>query len=107
LKLLLFAMSVCACVCVCCVCVCVIQIGVPAALDMCLTGKNIRADKAKKMGLVDSLVNPLGMLCKCSSVYSVTSIVKIFIPEYTYKYLVASAPPIYIIGTCLCGRSLA
>ena len=29
---------------------------------MCLTGKNIRADKAKKMGLVDSTVDPLGML---------------------------------------------
>lgn len=35
-------------------------VGVPAALDMCLTGKNIRADKAKKMGLVDSTVDPLG-----------------------------------------------
>ena len=39
----------------------IIQVGVPAALDMCLTGKNIRADKAKKMGLVDSTVDPLGM----------------------------------------------
>ena len=28
---------------------------------MCLTGKNIRADKAKKMGLVDHLVDPLGV----------------------------------------------
>ena len=58
-----------------CTCVCVhmyvvqlivfhiIQVGVPAALDMCLTGKNIRADKAKKMGLVDSTVDPLGMYC--------------------------------------------
>lgn len=27
---------------------------------MALTGKNIRADKAKKMGLVDLLVDPLG-----------------------------------------------
>ena len=61
----------CACVCVCvCLCVCererdnislIIQVGVPAALDMCLTGKNIRADKAKKMGLVDSTVDPLGI----------------------------------------------
>ena len=40
----------------------IIQVGdVPAALDMCLTGKNIRADKAKKMGLVDSTVDPLGI----------------------------------------------
>ena len=63
--------NVCVCVCLC-VCVCVrerervktdiiIQVGVPAALDMCLTGKNIRADKAKKMGLVDSTVDPLGI----------------------------------------------
>ena len=28
---------------------------------MMLTGKNIRADKAKRMGLVDMLVNPLGI----------------------------------------------
>ncbi|XP_050999023.1 trifunctional enzyme subunit alpha, mitochondrial [Acomys russatus] len=36
------------------------MLGVPAAFDMMLTGKNIRADKAKKMGLVDQLVEPLG-----------------------------------------------
>ncbi|XP_055593317.1 trifunctional enzyme subunit alpha, mitochondrial [Uranotaenia lowii] len=33
---------------------------IPTALDMALTGKNIKADKAKKLGLVDLLVNPLG-----------------------------------------------
>ena len=32
----------------------------PDALDMALTGKNVRAEKAKKMGLVDMLVDPLG-----------------------------------------------
>ncbi|XP_067880171.1 hydroxyacyl-CoA dehydrogenase trifunctional multienzyme complex subunit alpha b [Heterodontus francisci] len=36
------------------------MIGLPNALDIMLTGKNIRADKAKKMGLVDQLVSPLG-----------------------------------------------
>lgn len=30
------------------------------ALDMTLTGRNVKADKAKKIGLVDELVNPLG-----------------------------------------------
>ncbi len=35
-------------------------IGVPAALDLVLTGKNVRADKAKKLGMVDQLVTPLG-----------------------------------------------
>ncbi|KAK6731145.1 hypothetical protein RB195_007544 [Necator americanus] len=30
------------------------------ALDMMLTGKRIKADKAKKIGLVDSIVQPLG-----------------------------------------------
>ncbi|CAB4022276.1 Trifunctional enzyme subunit alpha, mitochondrial, partial [Paramuricea clavata] len=35
-------------------------VGLPDSLDMMLTGKNIRADKAKKMGLVDMLVSPLG-----------------------------------------------
>eukprot|EP01119_Soliformovum_irregulare_P005222 TRINITY_DN167_c0_g1_i1.p1 TRINITY_DN167_c0_g1~~TRINITY_DN167_c0_g1_i1.p1 ORF type:complete len:776 (-),score=290.23 TRINITY_DN167_c0_g1_i1:117-2444(-) len=35
-------------------------VGLPDSLDMMLTGKNIRADKAKKMGLVDLLVDPIG-----------------------------------------------
>lgn len=34
--------------------------GIPSAFDMMLTGRNIRADRAKKMGLVDQLVDPLG-----------------------------------------------
>lgn len=33
---------------------------VPDALDMALTGKNVNANKAKKIGLVDQLVAPLG-----------------------------------------------
>jgi enoyl-CoA hydratase/long-chain 3-hydroxyacyl-CoA dehydrogenase len=32
----------------------------PDALDLALTGKNVRADKARKLGLVDLLVDPLG-----------------------------------------------
>ncbi|KAG8238401.1 hypothetical protein J437_LFUL017943 [Ladona fulva] len=32
----------------------------PNALDMALTGKTIRADRAKRMGIVDQLVDPLG-----------------------------------------------
>lgn len=32
----------------------------PNVLDLALTGKQIRADKAKKMGLVDLVVDPLG-----------------------------------------------
>lgn len=39
-----------------------LQVGLPGAFDMMLTGRNIRADKAKKMGLVDQLVDPLGKL---------------------------------------------
>lgn len=33
---------------------------IPNALDMCLTGKTLRADKARKFGIVDMLVDPLG-----------------------------------------------
>lgn len=33
---------------------------VPTALDLALTGKTLKADKAKKLGLVDLLVSPLG-----------------------------------------------
>ncbi|XP_025839783.2 trifunctional enzyme subunit alpha, mitochondrial [Vulpes vulpes] len=36
------------------------MVGLPAAFDMMLTGRNIRADRAKRMGLVDQLVEPLG-----------------------------------------------
>uniref|UniRef100_A0AAY4DE41 Trifunctional enzyme subunit alpha, mitochondrial n=1 Tax=Denticeps clupeoides TaxID=299321 RepID=A0AAY4DE41_9TELE len=36
------------------------MLGIPAAFDMMLTGRNIRPDKAKKMGLVHQLVDPLG-----------------------------------------------
>lgn len=32
----------------------------PNALDLELTGKSIRADKAKKLGIVDQLIDPLG-----------------------------------------------
>lgn len=35
-------------------------IGVPDALDLALTGKNVPSNKAKKLGLVDVLVDPLG-----------------------------------------------
>ncbi|XP_039743560.1 trifunctional enzyme subunit alpha, mitochondrial [Pteropus medius] len=36
------------------------MVGLPSAFDMMLTGRSIRADRAKKMGLVDQLVEPLG-----------------------------------------------
>ncbi|KAI4875255.1 hypothetical protein NFI96_019079, partial [Prochilodus magdalenae] len=36
------------------------MLGLPTAFDMMLTGRNIRADKAKKLGLVHHLVDPLG-----------------------------------------------
>ena len=36
-------------------------VGIQAALDMMLTGKNIRPHKAKKMGLVDAVVAPFGL----------------------------------------------
>lgn len=35
-------------------------VGLPNSLDMMLTGKNIKAAKAKKMGLVDQLVKEIG-----------------------------------------------
>ncbi|MCC7074548.1 MAG: enoyl-CoA hydratase/isomerase family protein [Deltaproteobacteria bacterium] len=36
-------------------------IGIQAALDMMLTGKNVRARKAKRMGLVDAVTVPYGL----------------------------------------------
>jgi enoyl-CoA hydratase/long-chain 3-hydroxyacyl-CoA dehydrogenase len=37
------------------------MVGYPTALDMILTGKNVRPDKAKKMGLVDLVVDPASL----------------------------------------------
>jgi 3-hydroxyacyl-CoA dehydrogenase / enoyl-CoA hydratase / 3-hydroxybutyryl-CoA epimerase len=37
-------------------------VGLQAALDMMLTGKNIYPRRAKKMGLVDDLIHPYGLL---------------------------------------------
>lgn len=37
------------------------MVGYAAALDMILTGKNVRPDKAKKMGLVDLVVDPASL----------------------------------------------
>ncbi|XP_062323877.1 hydroxyacyl-CoA dehydrogenase trifunctional multienzyme complex subunit alpha a [Osmerus eperlanus] len=42
------------------------MVGLPGAFDMMLTGRNIRADKAKKMGLVHQLIDPLGPGLKSS-----------------------------------------
>ena len=39
----------------------VIQVSIPNAMDMMLTGKNIRADKAKKMGFVDHVIDSVGL----------------------------------------------
>lgn len=36
-------------------------VGLPAAMDMMLTGKNVRPDKARKMGLVDLVVDPASL----------------------------------------------
>ncbi|XP_033100715.1 trifunctional enzyme subunit alpha, mitochondrial-like [Anneissia japonica] len=36
------------------------KVGLTSGLDMMLTGKNIPAEKAKKLGLVDQLVSPIG-----------------------------------------------
>ena len=37
-----------------------VQISVPNSLDMMLTGKMIKADRARKMGIIDQVVQPLG-----------------------------------------------
>ena len=41
-------------------CLTLVKVGLPDSLDMMLTGKNIRASKAKRMGLVDQLVKQIG-----------------------------------------------
>jgi len=40
-------------------------IGYPAALDIILTGKNVRPDKAKKLGIVDLVVDPAALEAVC------------------------------------------
>ena len=36
------------------------KLSLPDALDLILTGKELKAKKAKSMGLVDALVEPIG-----------------------------------------------
>ncbi|TSO15212.1 Trifunctional enzyme subunit alpha, mitochondrial [Bagarius yarrelli] len=43
------------------------EVGLPAAFDMMLTGRNIRADKAKKMGLVHQNFGKLAMTSQSSA----------------------------------------
>ena len=52
-----------------------VKVGLPDSLDMMLTGKNIRASKAKRMGLVDQLVKQIGEYsrCFCSPVITIAS----------------------------------
>ena len=35
-------------------------VSLPNAIEMCSSGKEVRADRAKKMGLIDMVVKPLG-----------------------------------------------
>lgn len=35
-------------------------IAIPNALDLTMTGRTLKADRAKKMGLVDLVIDPLG-----------------------------------------------
>lgn len=58
------------------------KVGMPSAFDMMLTGRNIRADKAKKMGLVHQLVDPLGM-----HLFADVGILFIVIKEQVFKLL--------------------
>eukprot|EP00591_Stephanopyxis_turris_P012856 CAMPEP_0195517060 /NCGR_PEP_ID=MMETSP0794_2-20130614/9539_1 /TAXON_ID=515487 /ORGANISM="Stephanopyxis turris, Strain CCMP 815" /LENGTH=783 /DNA_ID=CAMNT_0040645803 /DNA_START=225 /DNA_END=2577 /DNA_ORIENTATION=+ len=44
------------------------RVGMQAALDMMLTGKDIRADKARKMGLVEEVVAPASIESRCMEV---------------------------------------
>ena len=36
-------------------------VSISTALDMMLTGKNLKASKAKKLGLVDHIIDPIGV----------------------------------------------
>lgn len=57
----------------------------PNVLDLALTGKQIRADKAKKMGLVDLVVDPLGdrqvffSVAHQSQSYNIKNYLKLFL----------------------------
>ena len=70
-----------------------LQIGLPDALDMALTGKNVRAEKAKKLGLVDLLVDPLGPGLKSSEERTI---------EYLEEVAVEQARWVRVGQVCLC-----
>ena len=56
------------------------KVGLPDALDIALTGKNVRADKAKKLGLVDQIVVPLGTLTPSHTLAHTCTV----FPSYVY-----------------------
>lgn len=68
-------------------------IPLPDALDMCLTGRTLRADKAKRLGLVDIAVDPLGPgLTDANSRFDLNSYLKLLLDfflglENTWKKL--------------------
>jgi enoyl-CoA hydratase/long-chain 3-hydroxyacyl-CoA dehydrogenase len=54
----------------------------PNALDMMLTGRTVKADKAKKLGIVDTLIDPLGPGVKPAEQMYVNQGLKMYIEHY-------------------------
>lgn len=52
---------------------------IPTALDLELTGKTVKADKAKKLGIIDLLVSPLGPGIRSAEENTITYLEKVAI----------------------------
>lgn len=61
---------------------------IPTALDLALTGKNVKADKAKKLGIVDMLVTPLGPGLKSAEQNTIEYLEKVAIQTADRKSVV-------------------
>jgi len=61
-------------------------IGAPQALDIILTGKNIKADKAKKMKLVDVVADPTALKSAAMLVNFYFNLIFFFFQTYYFGF---------------------
>lgn len=71
-----------------------------------LTGKNVKASKAKRMGLVDQLVKPLGTLCQKISYVLLVSSFQSLLVENTALHSRYYSHVIAMLSSTLCSTPL-
>jgi len=63
------------------------KLSLPDALDLILTGKEVKAKKAKSMGLVDDLVEPIGPGLQATEAKNLDYLRTVAVAKAKYVYL--------------------